>query len=160
MYSVTTILFLKKKFLEDMSPFCGATDTPVLDFWRCLSWVSKPGWIPRLHAFTCMQWIPEIHLWCDMCWPLGSQHGSRSHSLHACSRGRMPGFDRETSRTVSRHAVHSATATGCLIYWKTGESLFIWLTTCFKAIDISVQRFSVVKRKDHIKECKGQLNRS
>ena len=24
--------FLKKK-MEDMSPFCGATDTPVLDFW-------------------------------------------------------------------------------------------------------------------------------
>ena len=22
-----------KKFLEDMSPFCGATDNPVLDFW-------------------------------------------------------------------------------------------------------------------------------
>ena len=27
-----------------MSPFCGATDTPVLDFWRCLLWVSKPEW--------------------------------------------------------------------------------------------------------------------
>ena len=23
--------------------FCGATDTPVLDFWWCLTWVSKPG---------------------------------------------------------------------------------------------------------------------
>ena len=31
-----------KKFLEDISYFCGATDTPVLDFlWR-LPWVSKP----------------------------------------------------------------------------------------------------------------------
>ena len=28
-----------------MSPFCGTTDTPVLDFW-----VSKPGWIPHLRA--------------------------------------------------------------------------------------------------------------
>ena len=27
-----------------MSPFCGATDTPVLDFWWCLLWVSKPEW--------------------------------------------------------------------------------------------------------------------
>ena len=25
-----------------MSPFCGATDTPVLDFWCRLLWVSKP----------------------------------------------------------------------------------------------------------------------
>ena len=27
-----------------MSPFCGATDNPVLDFWWCLLWVSKPEW--------------------------------------------------------------------------------------------------------------------
>ena len=25
---------------------------PVLDFWWCLPWVSKPGWIPRLHALS------------------------------------------------------------------------------------------------------------
>ena len=30
---VTFLFFKKKKFLEDMSPFRGATDTPVLDFW-------------------------------------------------------------------------------------------------------------------------------
>ena len=28
-----TTFLKKKKNLEDMSPFCGATDTPVLDFW-------------------------------------------------------------------------------------------------------------------------------
>ena len=33
-----------------LNNFCGATDTPVLDFWWRLSWVSKPGWIPCLHA--------------------------------------------------------------------------------------------------------------
>ena len=27
-----------------MSPFCGATNTPVLDFWWRLLWVSKPEW--------------------------------------------------------------------------------------------------------------------
>ena len=32
--------------------FCGATNTPVLDFRWCLSWISKPGWLPRLHAST------------------------------------------------------------------------------------------------------------
>ena len=42
--------FFKKNFLEDTSPFCGATDTPVLDFQWHLPWVSKPGWIPRLRA--------------------------------------------------------------------------------------------------------------
>ena len=39
-----------KKVLEDMSPFCEATDTPVLDFWWHLPWVPNPGWIPHLHA--------------------------------------------------------------------------------------------------------------
>ena len=24
---------------------CGATDTPVSDFWWCLLWVSKPEWV-------------------------------------------------------------------------------------------------------------------
>ena len=33
-------------------------------------------------------------------------------TCHICNRGRLPGFDRETSRTVSRRALHSATATG------------------------------------------------
>ena len=33
-------------------------------------------------------------------------------TCYICSRGRMPGFDRETSRIVSGHAVHSATVTG------------------------------------------------
>ena len=31
LYSVIKVFFLK--FLEDMSPFCGATNTPVSDFW-------------------------------------------------------------------------------------------------------------------------------
>ena len=35
-----------KKNLEEISLFRGATDTTVLDFWWCLPWVSKPGWIP------------------------------------------------------------------------------------------------------------------
>ena len=29
--------------LEDTSPFCGANDTPVLDFWWCLPWVESQG---------------------------------------------------------------------------------------------------------------------
>ena len=33
-------LFFFKKILEDISPFCGAPDTPVLDFWCHLPWVS------------------------------------------------------------------------------------------------------------------------
>ena len=31
-------------FLEDTSPFYRETDTPVLEFWWCLLWVSKPEW--------------------------------------------------------------------------------------------------------------------
>ena len=36
------------KFLEDISPFCGVTDNPVLDFWWHLLWVSKPEWAALL----------------------------------------------------------------------------------------------------------------
>ena len=34
-----------------MNLFCGDTITPVLDFWWRRPGVSKPGWIPHLHAF-------------------------------------------------------------------------------------------------------------
>ena len=50
-------------FFLDLSPFSGATDTPVLDFWWCLSRVSKAGWILSIACLiTCAQWIPQIHL--------------------------------------------------------------------------------------------------
>ena len=72
------------KFLEDMSLFCGATDTPILDFWWCLLWVSKPEWgLPYLslaEAYMLHYTFPEIHLWCNTCWPLGGQHGSQAIS--------------------------------------------------------------------------------
>ena len=32
-------------YLEDISPFYVATDTPILDFWKCIHWVSKPEWV-------------------------------------------------------------------------------------------------------------------
>ena len=36
--------FFFKNFVGHMS-ICWATDTPVLDFWWCLLWVSKPEWV-------------------------------------------------------------------------------------------------------------------
>ena len=56
--------FFKKKF-GGYTSVLWATDTPILDFWWCLHWVSKTGW---------------AHLWCDTCWPLGSQYGSHAFS--------------------------------------------------------------------------------
>ena len=52
-FAIAKLFF--KNFLEDISPFRGATDTLVLDFWQCHPWVSKPGWIPHLCALlpTC-----------------------------------------------------------------------------------------------------------
>ena len=41
-----SILHSVLKKLKDISPFCGATDIPVLDFW-----VSKPGWLPSHACF-------------------------------------------------------------------------------------------------------------
>ena len=62
--------------LENFSPSWGATDF----LWH-LSRVSKQEWIPSLACFAaCVQWIPQNHLWCNTCWPLGSQHGSQTIS--------------------------------------------------------------------------------
>ena len=71
------------KFLEDISPFRGATDTPILDFWWRLPRVSKPGWIPSLACFlVCAQQIPQIYLWCNTCWLYRGQHGSQAFLIH------------------------------------------------------------------------------
>ena len=66
---------------------------------------------PSLVCFLAQR-IPQIHLWCHTCQLYSGQHSSQPCFLHACSRGRMPEFDRETSHTVSRHTIHSATTTG------------------------------------------------
>ena len=69
----------KDFFFEDISSFCGAIETPVLDFcWR-LPWVSKPGWIPCMLSCLC---DPQIHLWCDTCWLYRGQHGSQVFLIH------------------------------------------------------------------------------
>ena len=49
------LLCFLKEHLEDISPFCGATDTHILNFWWHLPWVSKQGESPwfvlhHLHA--------------------------------------------------------------------------------------------------------------
>ena len=86
-------LFFLKKFLEDMSPFCGATDTPVLDFWWRLPWVSKPGWIPCLRALS-----PVCHEFLRFtsgvtpadCIEVSMAAGCIPYM--PCSRGRLPGW--------------------------------------------------------------------
>ena len=30
------------------------------------------------HLLICMQGTPYIHLWCDICWPLDTQHGTKA----------------------------------------------------------------------------------
>ena len=57
------------------SPFCGATDTPVLDFWLHLPWVSKPGCIPCMVSHLC---DPQIHLWYDTNWLYKDWYGSQA----------------------------------------------------------------------------------
>ena len=40
------------QFLEDISPFCDSSNTPVFDFWLRLPWILKSGWIPSLGYFV------------------------------------------------------------------------------------------------------------
>ena len=61
--------FFKKQNLEDMSPFCGATDTPVFG----LLMMSPLGFKAKVGSLICTWWrhtfytFSEIHLWCDTC---------------------------------------------------------------------------------------------
>ena len=66
------LVTFSKKCFEDISPFCEATDTPVLDFWWHLPWVSKPGLIPSLACFVTMEFSESPLVW-HTCWSLGSQ---------------------------------------------------------------------------------------
>ena len=81
------IIFLKKIFGGHKS-FLWATNTPVLDSWWCLLWVSKPEWAAFIHAWWRLTWLtcytspPEIHLWCNTCQPFGSQYGSQAILFH------------------------------------------------------------------------------
>ena len=68
--------------LEDISPFCVATHTLVLDFWWHLPWVSKPGWICCILSLLC---DPQIHFWWNTCWLCGGQHGSQAFYPHICT---------------------------------------------------------------------------
>ena len=66
-------------FSEDISPFRGASDNPVLDFWWRLPWISKAGWITYVLSRSCDH---QIHLWCDTCWLYRGQYGSWAFSIH------------------------------------------------------------------------------
>ena len=73
----STVFFIFfKKILEYISPFYGATDIRVLDFWWHLLWTSKPGWISHLHASLpgCNGFLRFI--WVDTYWLLDGQHGN------------------------------------------------------------------------------------
>ena len=88
-------------------PFCGATDTPVLDFWWHLLWVWKPEWVlPYLHlaeAYDVCYMFPEIHLWCYTCWPLGGQHGCQADLFQIPAKA-LVGVERDTSHSMSERS--------------------------------------------------------
>ena len=84
----TFFFFFNNKFFKDISPFCGSFGilfwTFVLDFKaRVDLWIAC--------FLACVKWIPEINLRCDTCWPLDSQHGSRTV------------FDPRTCTRIFRH---------------------------------------------------------
>ena len=68
------------KFLEDTSAFYGVTDTPVLDFWWRLPWVSKPVWIPFFACF--LAWGKNL-VQCALLYPVNFLAGwhNRRHFL-------------------------------------------------------------------------------
>ena len=81
---ITPEAVFKKKIWRTWVLFRGATDTPVLDFWWHLSWVSKPGWIP----FSMLSHLCDlqIHVWCNTCPLYRGQHGSRAFLIHVLTQ--------------------------------------------------------------------------
>ena len=75
----------------DISPFRGATDSHVLDFWWCLTWVSKPEWIPFCMLSRLCD--PQVHFWCNTSWLYG---GPPKKKLLYCVR--MPVTHHHISR--------------------------------------------------------------
>ena len=67
-----------KNYLEDISPFCGVTDTSVVDFW----------W-PHLHVLL---QIPQIHLCSDTCWLLSGQYGGWAGLIHVLTYKHLIGL--------------------------------------------------------------------
>ena len=72
--------FLKKNFLEDISPFCGATDTPVLDFWWRLLWVPNSNLAGK---YFCLKRVANVigimervHIFSDFKWLVTSQRNN------------------------------------------------------------------------------------
>ena len=61
------LLFLKN-FLEDMSLFCGVTDSPVFGLLVMSALGFKARVDPSLVCFhACAQQMPQIHIWCHTC---------------------------------------------------------------------------------------------
>ena len=94
--SLNILFFLKKKFGRHMS-FYGVTDTPDLDFWWCLLWVSKPDWAALftlgrgIHDACSLRFISGV-IPADLL--MASMVASRCSS-HVCfSRGRMADLNR------------------------------------------------------------------
>ena len=100
-----------------MGPFCGATDTPILDFWWRLLWVSKPEWVlpysSLAEVYLLRYTFPEIHLWCDTCQPLGSQHGN-----WAISSTYLQGIGGTQNQELSCH---------CSVWDQAGQTIY-WLS--------------------------------
>ena len=55
---------------------------PVLDFWWCLIWFSKPEWAALFMLGGGVLHIPEITLWCNTWQPLGGHHGNQAVRFH------------------------------------------------------------------------------
>ena len=73
----------KKNFGEDVSPFCGTTKT-FFGFLVTLPLGFKARVCSLIHALwrhMCYT-FPEIHLWCNTCQPVDSQHSSQADLFH------------------------------------------------------------------------------
>ena len=99
----STLSFYSKIFGGKKPFLTRGNDTPVLNFWWLLPWASKPGWIPRLPAFS-----PQIHLWCYTCClsVYSGQHGNQTFSSHILvKRSKWKGLVQLPGNLLTRTAV-------------------------------------------------------
>ena len=94
-----------KNFLEHINFFCGATDTPVLDFWWHLPWFQSQGGsiacaLFHLHVMDTSDYLISGTISVDL-FSLGDQHGLH---LQVNWWGFEPTIYRSCSSTVLDHS--------------------------------------------------------
>ena len=142
---------------EDISPFCGATDTPVLDFWWHLLWVSKPEWAALC---TCLVEVYVLHVpwYSPLVWYLPTSWQPAwqpSQSLPYTCNQALVGLEWETYSTTGERSTDWARLLISRFYFYFGTDKTNQTKRCPDmnlAVDIIIWIYVLSMAWDHFQE--------